>query len=332
MGLGERRGEKGLAGELDGAAEIAGGRDAVVGMVVDGVDVAKEAEIGLQRDLAKHVGMEVELVQHERIEVRHDVVKHLVRVHHVACALVAQSALRFEPARLHFAKIHARHDVPLGPVARQAVRFLDVPRTQQVLHVLRVHETVASIQRGREADRLRRLFQSTRVLQHLRLEDVEIVASGRVLQRLLDVAQRGLGVMLEVLQLGQQIQQPKLRLWLFFFFFFAAAAAVLDFRFIEMAGLLEFRQLIGTQLAENRKLRWTHCFESTFLGLFTSNGRRLRKKDGTPFLRLTLHANSDLDASMIISLHSGTNSASSRRCNCTWRTTRQLGSFSYRAS
>ena len=303
MGLGERRGEKGLAGELDGAAEIAGGRDAVVGMIVDGVDVAKEAEIGLQRDLAKHVGMEVELVQHERIEVRHDVVKHLVRVHHVACALVTQSALRFEPARLHLAKIHARHDVPLGPIARQAVRFLDVPRTQQVLHVLRVHETVASIQRGREADRLRRLFQSTRVLQHLRLEDVEIIASGRVLQRLLDVAQRGLGVMLEV-----------------------------DFRFIEMAGLLEFRQLIGTQLAENRKLRWTHCFESTFLGLFTSKGRRLRKKEGTPFLRLTLHANSDLDASMIISLHSGTNSASSRRCNCTWRTTRQLGSFSYRAS
>ena len=328
MGLGERRGEKALAGELDGASEIACCRDALEVIIVDGVEVAKEAEIGLQRDLAKHVGMEVELVQHERIEVRHDVVKHLVRVHHVACALVTQSALRFEPARLHLAKIHARHDVPLGPVARQAIRFLDVPRTQQVLHVLRVHETVASIQRGREADRLRRLFQSTRVLQHLRLEDVEIVASGRVLQRLLDVAQRGLGVMLEVLQLGQQIQQPELRLRLFFF----AAAAVLDFRFIEMPGLLEFRQLIGTQLAENRKLRWTHCVESTFLGLFTSKGRRLRKKEGTPFLRLTLHANSDLDASMIISLHSGTNSASSRRCNCTWRTTRQLGSFSYRAS
>lgn len=332
MGLGERRGEKGLSGELDGAAEIAGGRDAVVGMVVDGVDVAKEAEIGLQRDLAKHVGMEVELVQHERVEVRHDVVKHLVRVHHVACALVAQSALRFEPARLHLAKIHARHDVPLGPVARQAVRFLDVPRAQQVLHVLRVHEAVASIQRGREADRLRRFFQSARVLQHLRLEDVEIVASGRVLQRLLDVAQRGLGVMLEVLQLGQQIQQPKLRLRLFFFAAAATIAAVLGFRFIEMTGLLELRQLIDAQLAENRKLRWTHCFASTFLGLFTSNGRRLRKKDGTPFLRLTLHANSDLDASMIISLHNGTNSASSRRCNCTWRTTRQLGSFSYRAS
>ena len=116
MGLRERKEELRLFGELDSAAEVTSGSCEVIGMLVDGVDVGQEAEIGMKRDFAKNVGMEVELIQNERVEVRNDVVVHFICVNHIACTFMTRSTLRFEPTRLHFAKIHARHDVPLGPI------------------------------------------------------------------------------------------------------------------------------------------------------------------------------------------------------------------------